>query len=415
MSFDAEKLDRCKQLIEEKLGWGEGASWQQHDFRQLRDLIVQQTGVDLSESTLRRIWGKVKYDHLPSMTTLNTLAVFAGYANWRSVPPGGRKNSRVVGRSRQWKKMILVSAILAAIALIVAFSLRTSRSVAGGKYRFSSRPVTRSIPNSVIFEYDASLSPTDSVFIQQSWDKRRRAVVSKSNHTYTSVYYEPGFYSAKLIVGDAVVKEHPLVIPTKGWLGLIDRAPIPVYLDSSEFVTDTALAVPLSVIEQHNVSLQPDPPVVKLFSVGNFEPVPLTEISFEAEIINRYREGAAACQATEIALITDGMPITIPMADSGCVSQLNLISPAGPVSGRDTDLSGFGVDFHDWVKVACKVTGDSLEYLVNGKRAYITEIDPVNIHVVGVACYFKGAGSVRKIKLRRASDIVFTFPALLSR
>src|SRR5688500_6826322 len=76
-------LLKCCALIEQKLSWGSGDNWQNQDFEALSAQIFDQTQVVLSVSTLKRVWGKVKYDSLPSPTTLNTLAVFAGYKNWR--------------------------------------------------------------------------------------------------------------------------------------------------------------------------------------------------------------------------------------------------------------------------------------------------------------------------------------------
>jgi len=71
-------------IIEEKLGWGESKAWQSRDFENLNQRILDETGVSLSASTLRRIWGKVEYKHLPSITTMDTLAKFAGYESWRT-------------------------------------------------------------------------------------------------------------------------------------------------------------------------------------------------------------------------------------------------------------------------------------------------------------------------------------------
>src|SRR5438552_9743330 len=76
-------IKKLLKIIEEKLGWGESSAWQSNDFESLNQLILTETGISLSTSTLRRIWGRVDYKHLPSTTTLNTLAMFAGYKNWR--------------------------------------------------------------------------------------------------------------------------------------------------------------------------------------------------------------------------------------------------------------------------------------------------------------------------------------------
>ena len=46
-------------------------------------MIFDQTGIALSHVTLKRIWGKVRYDSLPRTNTLNTIVRFLGYRNWR--------------------------------------------------------------------------------------------------------------------------------------------------------------------------------------------------------------------------------------------------------------------------------------------------------------------------------------------
>ena len=83
--MDAEDhlLQGCKDQIEKKIGWENSESWTNHDFQTLSDRIQEETGVNLSVATLKRIWGKVKYDSKPTITTLNTLAKFLGHESWR--------------------------------------------------------------------------------------------------------------------------------------------------------------------------------------------------------------------------------------------------------------------------------------------------------------------------------------------
>lgn len=47
-------------------------------------------------------------------------------------------------------------------------------------YILKKRIITRDVPNSVVFTYDAHLSPTDSMFFQQSWDTSRRTQIDKT-------------------------------------------------------------------------------------------------------------------------------------------------------------------------------------------------------------------------------------------
>ena len=83
MLTDEGLIRQVKKLFEEKTGWGDSEKWTNQDFLQLSELILEQTGVTLSHVTLKRVWGKVKYESLPNTHTLNTLVQFLGYESWR--------------------------------------------------------------------------------------------------------------------------------------------------------------------------------------------------------------------------------------------------------------------------------------------------------------------------------------------
>lgn len=190
-------------------------------------------------------------------------------------------------------------------------------------YSFTGQPVTRGIPNSVVFNYNAESAPTDSVFVQQTWDNTKRTKVSRNSHQHTSVYYRPGFYKAKLVINQTIIKEFPLLIPSTGWLGLIRQQLIPFYLKQEEYTSEGRIELPITTIQQKNINVAPLPPVVEFYNVGNFSPIPLKDFYYSVSVKNNYNEGASACQFINIILITDDVPIIIPLSALGCVSELN--------------------------------------------------------------------------------------------
>lgn len=412
------ELQKCIHKIEEKLAWGEGKNWSSADFQQLSDLILQNTKVLLSSSTLKRVWGRVKYDGKPTTSTLNALAQFIGYENWRAFTVH-EKNSTPYEDAPQQKvrrKKTVILWSLGAIALsFLVFSFfyktdndhsRSSQPLSVKDFVFSSQPVVRSIPNSVVFTYDASKAPDDSIFIQQNWDPRRREKVSKKNTKHTSIYYEPGYYTAKLVVSNQVVSEHPLLIPTAGWLGTIDHSPIPIYLKQHEFLQNKELNASISHVLTY-VNPRVEQSMVKYFNVGNFEPVTVADFSFTSTIKNNYSDGNNACQLSQIMLITDNMPIVIPLSSKGCVSTLNIMSVDQSISGKNADLSKFGVNFANWVNVRCASDGRKIQYYINNDLAYELPLVSKNTKIVGLAFMFTGTGAVKKIELRNKDRIVF--------
>src|SRR5882762_1519659 len=89
MNNEKQHIEKCRQQIEAKVGWGPGTGWQNQDFEALSARIYKETKVSLSVSTLKRLWGKIRYEGTPNIGTLNALAQFVGYENWRAFASNG--------------------------------------------------------------------------------------------------------------------------------------------------------------------------------------------------------------------------------------------------------------------------------------------------------------------------------------
>lgn len=177
---------------------------------------------------------------------------------------------------------------------------------------------------------------------------------------------------------------------------MIDNKPIPVYLQRDEFIKAGILSVPAAIIQSKNMPMQPNSPVVKYYNVGNFDTVAVNNFAFNADIKNDYNSGSSVCQFSYIFLITDAAPIMIPLGAKGCVSELFLRGADHMVSGKKEDLSGFGVDFKEWVHISSKSEDGRIKYLVNNKEVYSCALPEKAVHIVGLGFYFQGTGSVKK-------------------
>jgi hypothetical protein len=387
----------------------------------------------LSVSTLKRLWGKVPYTSSPQAATLNALANFIGYPSFRdfeaahrqvtqSVPtpaepaatpqPVAAPANRSLPQRGAWGVGLLTGLFL---SLLIAFSLRPDAPnslPASPTYAFSSRPVTKGIPNSVVFTFDVSQAQTDCLAVQQSWDTRLRFPIRRNQHQATSIYYFPGFFQAKLLVDGRVVSEHDLLIPTSGWLALINQKPVPVYLPSQGVISDSVMQVPLPIIQAHHIPLQPQPPQVHYYNVGNFDPVRTDDFDFTTQVRNEYSAGSAVCQLTQVALILEGSAILIPLSSKGCVSELMLLSIDRQVSGKKADLSAFGVDFTKWVTIRCRGHKKHVQFYVNGQLAYQAPAPAKASRLIGLGYAFQGTGAIRHVQLKTVDKLVYqAFPA----
>ena len=407
-------LQKLKQLIAQDLGWGDSSNWTNQDFISLSEAIKSKTNGTLSHVTLKRIWGKVKYNSLPNTYTLNTLAEFAGYQSWREFASKNNiANNRSVKEqnrpsfllSRGQKKFLVaigISIFLTSL-LIGLFSWISSgsKNVEATDYSFSSKKIiTSGLPNTVVFDFDASKAPTDSVVIQQSWDKTMNATISKKEHQYTSIYYLPDFYKAKLVVDKKVVKQHDLFIKSDGWLTAVLLSPVPVYIQQKGVIHDGKMALPVDVIKAQNISLLPKAPMVLYTNVQDFGPVYSDDFIFETALKNDYKGGASVCQATSVYLLCEGTGIGIPLSNKGCVSNLGLLFTNFSASGKKNDLSPFGVDFSSFVKLKIISRKGTAKIFLNDQLVYTVEKDIIKAKIVGINYYFEGTGSVDYVRLR---------------
>jgi hypothetical protein len=415
MSNQDKLVESCKRLIETKLGWGSPELWTNQDYERLSMRILDETRVNLSPATLKRIWGKVRYDSKPTVTTLDTLARFAGYESWRifalqvlsakvleSEMPQTEKP--LDKRFYFGKKEVITFGALAIMLLVglLFYGFRKKfpqehQKANAAAFTFSSKKlVTEGVPNTVIFNYDASSARvTDTIYIQQSWDPRLREQVSAADHQHTSIYYHPGFFAAKLIVNDQIVKEHSLFIQTKGWLPMVDLKPVPVYFKESDLKMKGRLRLPLEKLIEYNIPMQPLPPFVCYYKVDEFSGLSSDSLVFETSLKNEYSEGAAACQHTEVHLLFEGSALIIPLSAKGCVSELTFLDK----EGTKNDLSILGVDFLKWTKVKVEMINGTGTLYINDQHAFTFEWMMPSSKVVGMQYRFQGTGSVNQVKL----------------
>jgi len=83
------------------------------------------------------------------------------------------------------------------------------------------------------------------------------------------------------------------------------------------------------------------------------------------------------------------------------VGDMGLMAVDTGFSAQRINLSGFGCDMSQWVKVRCEVRNKHLQIWVNGKEAFDYTFKSAPDRIVGVSYRFQGAGAVNAVKLAR--------------
>jgi len=407
----------CK-TVEKSLDWGESSSWSDHDFEKLGELIFQKTGTLLSITTLKRIWGRVKYNSSPTTATLNTMARFAGSEDWRTYKKTTKTNQKCDSQALTpigaKQKKYIIATLAAALVIVVLGVLaawnanpkKADKATLNGAIKFSSRKVTDGLPNSVVFDYDASALNIDSVTLQQTWDPSRVEKLATSGRQHTSIYYYPGYFTAKLIANGQVKKENAVYIKTKGWTGIIRRNNNPVYLADKDIYLPGGMG-----LDNKTLALKLSSPVfngqwLSFYNVREFDGLEGGNFTFETTLRNTSRSDESACRKTILYILGKRDAIIIPLADKGCISDLSIFTSSDWVSGKDHDLSAFGCDFSNFQKLKCEVKDMKLSVYLNNNLIFTKPITQTITQIAGICIAFEGSGEIKDVKLGNQDKLV---------
>lgn len=395
--------------IEEKLNRGKSENWTQYDFEQLSETIFDAIHVRLSVTTLKRIWGKVKNTHKPAVQTLNALSQFVGYVDWRDFEqnypyqdtleiPGSRtKRNNLPPVRLVWG----FAGVLVVCIIYFGFQRVMEPNVNPAEYSFSlSKIKTTGVPNSVVFSYDASNSPSDSVYIVQTWDIRRKTLVPKNGKKHSAIYYYPGFFNTKLIINNEVVSNQDLQISTDGWLGLIETPDKPIYFSREEIQSMEGVKVGGDLFQNHQIATNHSSPKVRFFNQQDLGDLMNDTYEFETEIRNLNQGSDNLCHYVEVLIQCKNDIIIIPLADSACIGDLGLAYLGHYLESKYEDLSRFGTDPGEWTKLKIISRNGKADIFVNDSLALELTAKNTPVGIVGVQYRFIGEGEVRYAKFR---------------
>ena len=404
-NHDNEYLGLCKKLIIEKLGWRPAAEWRNYEFEELSDKIFGVTGVQLSSTTLKRVFGKVKYNNLPSSATLNALAGFLGYANWMELKsalslPNDEPPKQIEALVRQPfinRKRATVAAIFTGVLIIsfgfIVLSLKTfSKNIDRNAVVFKSRPLASGLPNSVVFNVDLPGVQSDNIIIQQSWDSTKTIRLKPGQKEATGIYYVPGYFRAKLIVDNKIIKEHDLFIPSNQWIATLDHEPIPTYLKKNELILDKGMTISPAVLDE--IRRSEKPLTLTYHMVKKIENLHSDNFLFKTKIKSIFHEGSAVCQTAKIFILASNGAFIIPFTIPGCISDVNLMLGDKYLPGKSNDLSSFSADLSEWNDIRLETKNRHVKIFLNDKLIREESYDKDAGDIVGLRFSFLGAGSV---------------------
>lgn len=392
-------FQRLRDEVERVLDWGKADTWHSKMFTELSNKIFEQTNVMLSAATLKRFFGVVKHEGNPSITTLDTLSQFIGKENWRAFKTEKKKVQRLAFKISKPSKSAYV--IFGFFLALVTFSIISSKSgevvVNASEFKFSSKVLSREFPNSVIFNLEIPKNlQSDSLLIQQYWDETKTVAVHKSQKTATAIYYHPGYFGAKLRLGDQIVKEHDLFLKSNGWLGQIEYNPIPKYFEP---ILKGDSGIYLSETVQTEVKALEKPVVTTYHYIDDLGNISGDNFTLEATLQTTFDDRWAVCQKIRIYFLAKEGAMIIPFSKIGCSSDNNIMLNDVYLNGKENDLSALSADFSTPTQLKVEVKNKVVTVSIAGEEIYTLGYTDTMGNLVGLRFKFLGLGEVIDYKL----------------
>jgi len=410
---DKELIKTCLLEISRRSGYADPVSLRQRDLEHISAEIEKRTGILISISTIKRLLNG-QFNTLPQAATLNAIIAYLGYENWHefkksklpemspqvevsaapAVPPVKIRSRRVLYRAGV--------AVVIVILFLVIVSLTRHDTINEKDVSFSIKKITTNdIPNTVVFTYDIDKVNGDSFFIQQSWDRDRRVSIEKNRHTLTDIYYEPGYHNAKLIVNDKVMKTIDVRIPTNGWFffskpGLFKG--LPAYINPAAPENNGVLALTREDVMNSRI----DPQKENFYYYTWFpENCDVGSDNFRLQVRIRFKAlNNAVCPVIIPEVCGQSNSLYFFTTPPGCTGDMAVNVGEQFLSGKTTDLSGFGCDIRQWQDIEVVVKNKEARFYIHQREVFKTSYTKSPGLITGLAFMCNGLCEIDHISLK---------------
>ena len=254
------------------------------------------------------------------------------------------------------------------------------------------------LPNTVVFQYDIEAIDADRFFLQQSWDKSRRVEIFKGARERTDIYYIPGYFTAKLIADEEVIKEIPVHITYENWF-IAARQPMSniVTFDKDLWLRKEYLGIDEVTLGSKGIDINKDFQLayyhVKDFGVdgdnltykASFKMNPLENV--DCPIMNIHLQG------------TNGY-YWIMIGNKGCGSELSQRVGDKLHDGKTQDLTKLTTNMYQWNTFEIRTVDKNVHIAVNGSEVFSTSYKTPIDGIMEISYFFNGMGRIDSVELR---------------
>ncbi len=365
-----------------EMSWKPIKSWSHSDYEELQFLIYKETGEKISSSSLKRIFGKLKYKGTPYNSKLNILAKFIGYSSWKTFIEENKEKINSEKEKFNYKTLKKTSIVLF-IILIISSIIYLSYLFISHKRKIDPADVSFSIPDKEInfpgqlnIHYDLSKCKPNInayiVFHGMGSNNPDTMSLSGKRYYYNTIKYRvhyPGKYYPTLYINKQKIKKDSFICETDKWMFAISqsghRSPLNIQPYDSitrygylKFNKKLFINNNLNPLEHRSHYIYVNRKLKNIsFSHFRFQ----TKLKRNNSIINE------STAHYSITLYFDHGYISFPITKKSNVSSAFLFIGDQKHYGRFGELDALGQDLNNWHDVMLKKAGQNIYIKIDNK------------------------------------------------
>ncbi|WP_319592454.1 hypothetical protein [uncultured Draconibacterium sp.] len=409
---EKEQLNKLKELIEQRLGWGAAEFWTHYQFEELQENILHKTNVSLSPNTLKRFFGKIKSDSSASKTTKNTLAEFVGYSNFSDFINKNTKNTPHFNRldwltgllrNKYVRYTFLLGIVIFSIFLITVLVQQQKQKKDLKSAVFKQVYDSGTVPFTQIFRYSFDRKVKDTIYFNEF--NKGNIPLSTTDSIFSWIHFVPGYREVRFITDNEILCNSSYLVRTDGWLcifpwgGWQPRK----YISLNE--CETYLTVSDEVLQKNNIDLEEDGNWIHYFNAQEYN-VPGTDFSLETRIQNKLKTGQQQCQDAIITIECETYKFKIHFTQLGCQRFAELTLGDEYYSGTQNDLTKLTLDMNEWQDIRITVKDKILSVFNKDKLLLERQFDGSPGNITMLQYSFRGNGMADHITLKNGEGNV---------
>ena len=364
-------IEKCIKDIEGKLQWGKREHWKHADYLRLSVLIYEETGILLSNSSLKRVFGKIKNNHIPQIETRNALAKFAGYSDWNDfVSKHSDKNTIFQFKRIKIKKIVAGLSIGVVFTGLIIFLILSKKNAKENpdihevfKIQFSSHIIAASSPHTVVFNYNIK-GIKDSVFID--YDDEFHVVeyelLPKERNIITHFYRFPNLYRVKLFTRDSVLAVLNIMLESPEWSAFhIDKTHGQFENLELNEENDGFLEIDHEHIKAQGIDIKTYPNHLMYCNISDYN-INIDNSTITLKALHKGSKSSLLCFTYGVTCVGELSEFTINFSIENCyIRSFIKFDDYYLEDGHYSDLSALGLNFNDITQLELKIENNIIK------------------------------------------------------